>query len=141
MEGGNSLQTVLERHSAVFEKGLGCLKCMTVNLNVDNNATPNFYKATTVPLALKGKVEAELDNLETMGIISPIQFSRWAAPVVPVIKQKGGVRLCGDYKLTVNQASPVDSYPLPRVDELLVSLSGGKLFSKLDLTSIPPAAT
>ena len=134
VEGGNSLQTVLERHSAVFEKGLGCLKGMTAKLNVDNNATPKFYKARTVPLALKEKVEAELDNLESMGIISPIQFSRWAAPVVPVIKQNGGVRLCGDYKLTVNQASPVDSYPLPRVDELLASLSGGKLFSKLDLS-------
>ena len=45
----------------------------------------------------------------------------------------GGVKLCGDYKLTVNQAGPVDSYPLPRVDELLASLWGGKYFSKLDL--------
>ena len=44
------------------------------------------------------------------------------------------MRLYGDYKLTVNQASPVDSYPLPRVDKLLGSLSGGKLFSKLDLS-------
>ena len=131
MEGGSSLQTVLERHSAMFEKGLGCLKGTTVKLNVDSNATPKFYKARTVPLALKEKVEAELDNLESMGII---QFSKWAAPVVPVVKQNGGVRLCGDYKLTVNQASPVDSYPLPRVDELLASLSGGKFFSKLDLS-------
>ena len=46
----------------------------------------------------------------------------------------GGVKLCGDYKLTVNQAGPVDSYPLPRVDELLASLWGGKYFSKLDLS-------
>ena len=69
VEGGNSLQTVLERHSAVFEKGLGCLKGMTVKLNVDDNATPKFYKARTAPLALKEKVEAELDNLESMGII------------------------------------------------------------------------
>ena len=46
----------------------------------------------------------------------------------------GGVKLCGDYKLTVNQAGPVDSYPLSRVDELLASLWGGKYFSKLDLS-------
>ena len=33
----------------------------------------------------------------------------------------------------MNQASRLDSYPLPRVDELFATLSGGKTFSKLDL--------
>ena len=69
-----------------------------------------------------------------MGIISPVQFSRWAAPIVPVMKQNGGVRICGDYKVTINQANLTDSYPLPRVDELLANLSGGKYFSKLDMS-------
>ena len=113
VEGGDSLQKILEKHMVVFSEGLGCLKHTQVNLNVDSNATPKFYKARTVPLALKQKVENELDNLESMGIISPIQFSRWAAPVVPVMKQNGEVRLCGDYRITVNQAGPDDSYPLP----------------------------
>jgi hypothetical protein len=55
VEGESSLQKILKKHSAVFEEGLGCLKGMTVSLNVDNNATPKFYKARTVPLALKQK--------------------------------------------------------------------------------------
>jgi len=107
---------------------------MEVNLNVDSNATPKFFKARSVPLALKEKVETELGKLESMGIISPVQFSRWAAPIVPVLKQNGTVRICGDFKVTVNQACPTDSYPLPRVDELLANLSGGKYFSKLDMS-------
>ena len=43
------------------------------------------------------------------------------------------MRICGDYKVTVNRASTVDTYPLPRVNDLFASLAGGKTFTKLDL--------
>ena len=62
-----------------------------------------------------------------------MQFSDWAAPIVPVLKQDGSVRICGDYKVTVNQAAKTDSFPLPRIDDLFASLAGGQAFSKLDL--------
>ena len=69
-----------------------------------------------------------------MGIISPIEFSKWAAPIVPVLKQDGSVRICGDFKVTINQVSQIDSYTLPRVEKLFSKLSGGNYFSKLDLS-------
>ena len=50
-----------------------------------------------------------------------------------MVKSDGRVRLCGEYKVTVNQASKLDKYALPRIDYLLASLAGGKSFSKLDL--------
>ena len=54
--------------------------------------------------------------------------------IVPVLKNDGSVHICGDYKLTANQAAKVDTYPLPRIKDLLASLAGGKKsFSKLDL--------
>ena len=64
---------------------------------------------------------------------SPVNFSEWAAPVVPVVKRDGSVRVCGDYKLTVNRAAKVDSYPLPRLEDIFTAVSGGRTFSKLDL--------
>ena len=51
-----------------------------------------------------------------------------------MVKDDGTVRICGDYRLTVNQASLIDSYPLPRVEDLFAALSGGKRFTKLDLS-------
>ena len=57
-----------------------------------------------------------------------------AAPVVPVVKTDGSLRLCGDYKLNVNSVATVDSYPLPRIDDVLASMTGAKVFSKLDLS-------
>ena len=74
-----------------------------------------------------------MNRLEKDGVIEPIQFSDWAAPIVPILKQDGSVRVCGDYKLTVNQAAKTDTYPLPRIEDHFASLLGGKIFSKLDL--------
>ena len=69
------------------------------------------------------------------GIIEPVQFADWAAPIVSVLKSDGkSVRICGDFKLTVNQASKLDRYPIPKIEDLLAKLAGGKLFTKLDMS-------
>ena len=91
-------------------------------------------KARPVPYALKAKVELELDRLQSEGILSPVEFSEWAAPIVPVVKQDGTVRICGDYKCTVNQVSKLDNYPIPKTEDLLATLGGGNRFTKLDMS-------
>ena len=75
----------------------------------------------------------EIERLEEAGIIEAVEHDEWAAPIVPVVKQDGSIQKCGDYKVTVNQTAKRDLYPLPRVDDLLASLAGGKSFTKLDL--------
>ena len=82
---------------------------------------------------MRGKVEQELNRLQRQGVLTPVAFSDWAAPIVPVLKKDGSVRICGDYRLTVNQAAKLETYPLPKIDDLLTSLAGRKTFTKLDL--------
>ena len=93
-----------------------------------------MYNVRTLAFSLKEKVERELEGLEGSGIVTLVKYSNWAAPVVLALKQNGTKRLCGDYRVTVNQASMVDKYPLPRVEELLAVMEGGKFFSKLDIS-------
>ena len=52
-----------------------------------------------------------------------------------ILKADGrSVRICGDFKVTINQASKLDRYPIPKIEDLLARLAGGKLFSKLDMS-------
>ena len=68
-------------------------------------------------------------------MLEPVQFADWAAPIVPVLKSdKKSVRICGDFSVTVNQVSRLDSYPLPKPEDLFARLAGGKTFSILDLS-------
>lgn len=60
--------------------------------------------------------------------------SEWATHIVAVPKPDGSVRICGDFKVIVNQSLSVDQYPLPKVEDLFATLAGGKKFTKLDLT-------
>ena len=53
--------------------------------------------------------------------------------VVPVPKPNGKIRLCGNYKLTVNPALEADQYLITKPEDLFTALTGGKKFSKLDL--------
>lgn len=121
---------------------MGTSKDIKATISVKPNVTPKFYKARPLPFAMKEQAEKELERLEKENIISPVKHSEWAAPVVPVIKRDGTIRLCGDYKVTVNQATNTDIYPLPRIEEVLVTLSGGKLtwlrlINKYSLMKIP----
>lgn len=63
-----------------------------------------------------------------------MQFSDWATPIMLVMKGEGNVRICEDYKLTVNKVCKLEVYPLPIMDKLFASLSGGQAFSKFDLS-------
>ena len=98
------------------------------------DAAPKFFKPRPMPFALKGAVGQELDHLEKYGVIKKVDSSEWAAPIFTVPKAEGKIRLCGDYKVTINQALTVDQYPLPKPDDLFATLANGHKFTKLDLS-------
>ena len=129
----NELECVLAHHAKVFKDELGFVKGTQARIYIESGTSPRYFRARSLPFALRGKVEQELTRLQEQGVIEPVQLSDWAAPVVPVVKSDGTIRLCGDYKVTINQASKIDKYPLPQIDDLLSSLAGGQSFSKLDL--------
>jgi len=133
IKSSSTLQEVLDQHKTVFCNELGKLEGTQVSIEIDPDTQPRIFKPRSLPFALKSKVEDKLDQLQSDGVISPVTFSKWAAPIVPMLISDGKIRLCGNYKLTVNQAARVNKYPLHKVDDLFVSLSGGTKFSKLDL--------
>ena len=58
--------------------------------------------------------------------------SPWSSAVVPVLKKDVTIRFCIDFR-KLNAVTVKNSYPIPRIDQTLYSLSGSTLFSSLDL--------
>ena len=96
-----------------------------------------------MPFAIKDALARELEHLEDEGVLTKVEFSRWATPIVPVPKNDGKFRICGDFKVTVNPALEVDQHPIPKPEDIFASLSGGQRFSTLHGldTGIPAACT
>lgn len=133
VSGDELVSKLLDKYQSVFDEDISGHIGPAVQLDLVEGAKPKFLKARPVPFALRSAVEAELDRLQSQGIIEPAQHSDWATPLVLVRKKNGSLRICGDYRCTVNQVSKKTDYPLPSTDEVLSHLRGGKVFSTLDL--------
>ncbi|XP_039202919.1 uncharacterized protein K02A2.6-like, partial [Crotalus tigris] len=136
--GLNSLQTldlqeVCKEFADVFSPQLGTFKGPPVSLKLDPTVTPIRIKARRVPFALKSKIDTELDKLIQQGILEPVDSSPWETPIVTPLKANGDIRICADYKCTLNKALQQHAYPVPVVSHILASLKGGRVFAKLDL--------
>ena len=60
--------------------------------------------------------------------------SPWASPVVMVRKRDGTHRFCVDFR-ELNSVTKADTFPLPKIDDLLDQLGAARYFSTLDLAS------
>ncbi|CAH8568978.1 unnamed protein product [Schistosoma guineensis] len=130
----NQKNAMLQRHQSVFREGLGeCTKAKAL-LTLKPEAAPVFRPKRPVPYAALPIVEQELQRLQQMGVIEPVNFSNWAAPIVVVKKSNGSVRLCADYSTGLNGALQSHQYPLPLPEDLFAKLNGGRYFAKLDLS-------
>ncbi|GFW05027.1 uncharacterized protein K02A2.6 [Trichonephila clavipes] len=126
-----NLNNLLREYKDIFDDKLGEINNYEAKLKLRHGVKPIFCRVRTVPFALKGRVENEIDRLEKEGIIEKVDSSEWATPVVPVVKSDGSIRLCADYSVTLNPNLIVPQHPLPRLDEILV-VKWGKQFTKLD---------
>ena len=86
-----------------------------------------------LPYIAKQEVARQLQTMQEAGIIQPSN-SPWASPVVLVQKKDGQYRFCVDYR-ELNAVTKPDTFPLPRIDDLLDQLGNAKFFSTLDLAS------
>ena len=76
----------------------------------------------------------EVNKLFATNFIREVHYSEWLANVVMIKKANGKWRICIDFT-DLNQACPKDSFPLPRIDQLVDSIDGHKLFTFMDAFS------
>jgi hypothetical protein len=81
----------------------------------------------------RGIVWEEVKRMLDAGVALP-SYSPWASHVVLVEKKDSSTCFCVDY-WRLNSITKKDTYPLPRIDEMLDQLQGTRIFSSLDLAS------
>ncbi|XP_043243629.1 uncharacterized protein K02A2.6-like isoform X2 [Amphibalanus amphitrite] len=86
---GSGVESVLHKHSDVFADELGCAKGIVVDIPIDPDTRPIFYKPRPVPLAYRAAVDAELDRQIQAGLLEPVKHCTWAAPIVTALKASG----------------------------------------------------
>ena len=106
-----------------------------VHIALEEDADPYaVHTPRRVAIPLFPKVKDELTRLMNLGVIEEVtEPTPWCAPVVPVLKRNGSVRLCVDLK-KLNRAVKRERYVMPTLQDVTSRLSGKKWFSSLDAT-------
>ena len=114
----------------------GLMKTTPISIELSEGAVPSAVNtARNIPIPLMSGVKRELERMEKDGILETVtEPTDWCAPMVPVRKANGEVRITVDYR-RLNKAIKRAVYPIPTLEDLTSKLSGATLFSKLDASS------
>jgi hypothetical protein len=130
----SKLQLLLQKYNHVLNTKLGHCTKIKAHIELKPNTSPKFFKPRPIPFAYVDQVKEEINRKVAAGILERVDTSLWAAPIVPVQKPNGKIRVCGDFKVTINPHTLVDQHPIPSIDQLFSRLSNGQQFTKLDLS-------
>lgn len=130
----SEIQKLCSEFSTLFSSTNGKIPNYQGKLILKDNVKPVFRQPRQIPFAIKDRVLEEIDRLEEKGIFTKVTYSDWGTPLVPVVKRNGSVRLCADYKCTLNPNLKDDHFPIPNIEEIFATMKGGKYFTSLDLS-------
>jgi hypothetical protein len=98
-----------------------------------------FHKPYDLAIALREPVKKQLDAEVKFGILEKVKFSEFASPIVALSKKSStDVRVCGDFKRTINKYIQLEHYPLPHFNDLTLKWVDCKYFSVIDLSKAYP---
>ena len=125
------LKQILDEHTKVLDKELGLTDLVKFDIDM-GDASPIYQRPYSIPVALKEKVDDEIDWLIAKGYIVP-SSSPWASPMVTVCKPDGSARICVDFR-KINGITRQTPFYMPRVEEVLEGVGQATFISKLDLS-------
>ncbi|XP_058448351.1 uncharacterized protein K02A2.6-like [Malaya genurostris] len=118
----------------VFSSKMGLCTKTKVQLTLKGDPKPIFRPKRPVAYSMQSAVENEIQRLQDLGILVPVDHSDWAAPIVVVRKPNGAVRICADFSTGLNSNLESNQYPLPLPEDIFAKMAGCKLFSHIDLS-------
>uniref|UniRef100_A0A182XPW2 Reverse transcriptase domain-containing protein n=1 Tax=Anopheles quadriannulatus TaxID=34691 RepID=A0A182XPW2_ANOQN len=124
-------KTFIDSNADLFE-GLGNLpgEC---TIALKENSTPSLHYRKRIPISLHSRLKDELKNMESLGIISSVEYpTDWVNNMQIVEKPNGALRICLDPK-PLNECIKREHFLIPKSEDLLSRMTGKKIFTVLDL--------
>ena len=106
-------------------------KVIQHHLNVDSKKKPVQQRWWVFAPEHNKAIMDEVDKMLAAGFIREVYYPDWLANVVLIKKQTGEWRMCVDFT-DLNNACSKDSFPLPKIDQLVDSTAGHKLLTFMD---------
>ena len=91
------------------------------------------FPARSLSNPMKLKVEKDIKDKLREGILIPCSNPIVPAPIVPVVKSNGEVRICDDYTMTANKIIDPGSYHIPTFEEIIENNGHATHYSKINL--------
>ena len=104
---------------------------ITHNLNIDPSRKSVRQKRRPMDPKRYRALKEEVDRLLEIKFIRESNYPQWVANAVLVKKPNGKWRTCVDFT-DLNKACPKDSFPLPRIDQLVDATAGNELLSFME---------
>jgi hypothetical protein len=126
-----SVTQLIERHPSLFSGPLGRFTGVEHDINVENHSPikQHYYRCAPAKLAI---IKQEVDAMRDLGVIRPSR-SEWSSPIILVKKPNNEWRPCVDYR-QINQITKGETYPLPRLDDLIDQVGQAPFITTLDLS-------
>lgn len=124
----------LSEFREVFSEDIVAENCDVVKHKIKlTDSCPIKQAPRRIPLHLQKEVDGILEEMKEQGVIEESE-SPWVFLAVLVKKKEGSLRFCIDYR-KLNAVTIKDSYPLPRIDDIMDNLEGNCWYCTLDLKS------
>lgn len=124
---------VFNDYPDLFDGKLGCLP-VQYHITLNPSVKPIVDPPRRVPVAMRIKIKDELDRMQQIGVIEPVQKpTEWVSSMVTVEKPNK-LRICIDPR-HLNEAVQREYYPLLTIEEVVSRLSEAKYFSVFDAAS------
>ncbi|CAD6192992.1 unnamed protein product [Caenorhabditis auriculariae] len=127
-----SVAQLCHKYASVFEEGLGSCTKTKAKLFLKPESRPVYIKKRPLPYASQPAIDAEIDRLVNGGVLSSIDYSQRAAPIVAVKKANGTIRMCADFSTGLNDALMLHQHPLPTAEDVFNKLNGGQLYTQIN---------
>ena len=125
----------LEEYKELFNSSKIGMLPIKYKMKVDKSVTPVVRPPRKIPAAMKEAVTKELQRMEDLKIIQPVdEPTEWVSSMVAAKKKSSAVRICIDPR-DLNMALQRPHHPMKTIEEVISDIPGAKIFSVLDAKS------